>query len=257
MTRLLYADCLRMLRGKWFWRGLGSMLVISVAFIIMQNTAMDYSVPLSRVIFLPLSFFGVVTAALVSLFTGQDFSDGFIRNKLIAGRCRHHVFFSNLIVSWSACILLYLLTVFFTAAIGSMYFEVDITASQYFQYLFLGIGMCLAYGSIYCTITMLCRNGTTAIVLCMGLSFFLLFLCLHTNQVMVQPEYKGGLPNPAYREGITKILYAILHDLNPSGQVAQLSAMKIFQPIRWLICDFAWILATGVGSVLFRHTDIK
>lgn len=59
------------------------------------------------------------------------------------------------------------------------------------------------------------------------------------------------------QEGITKILYAILHDLNPSGQAAQLSAMKIFHPIRWLICDFAWILAAGVGSVLFRHTDIK
>lgn len=257
MIRLLYADFFRMLRGKWFWLCLGSMLVMSVAFMIMQFTAMDYTVPLSRVIFLPLSFFGLVTAALVSLFAGQDFRDGFIRNKLIAGRSRHHVFFSSLIVSCIACMTIYLITVLFTVTIGSLYFERDITANLFFQYLFLGIGMCLAYGSIYCTITMLCRNGTTAIVLCMGLAFLLLFLCLHTNQVMVQPEYKDGILNPAYVEGTARSLYAILHDLNPCGQAAQLASMKIFHPTRWLICDLVWILAAAAGAARFKKTDIK
>lgn len=257
MNRLLHADGIRMIRSKWFWLCLGSMLVMAIAFIIMQYTAMDYVVPLSRVIFLPVSFYGMITAAFVSLFVGQDFTDGFIRNKLIAGRGRHNVFFSNLIVSFIACIIIYLITVLFTVLIGSIYFEVDVTAERCLRYMFLGIGMCLAYGSIYCTITMLCRKGTTAIVLCMGLSFFLLFLGLYTNQIMVQPQYKDGIPNPAYVEGAVKSFYAILHDLNPTGQAAQLSAMDVFSPVRWLICDFVWILAAGVGSILFRHTDIK
>lgn len=56
---------------------------------VMQATAMDYTVPLSRVIFLPLSLYGVTAAAFVSVFTGADFSDGFVRIKLLAAEnCR-------------------------------------------------------------------------------------------------------------------------------------------------------------------------
>ena len=257
MIRLLRADCLRMFRSKWFWLSLESMLTMSVGFIVMQYTAMDYTVPLSRVIFLPLSFYGVVAAALVSLFVGQDFMDGFVRNKVIAGRGRHSIYFSNLMISWMTCIILYLTTTLFTFIIGRNYFEIDVTGNLFLQYLLLGFGTCLSYGSIYCTITMLCRNGITAVVLCMGLSLFMLFACLHTNQIMVQPQYKDGLLNLAYVDGMKKVIYAFLHDFNPSGQAAQLSAMHVFRPIRWLLCDFVWMVAAGLGSIWFRYADIR
>lgn len=257
MRKLLSADTFRLFHSKWYWLCLGGMLAASIAFVVMQYTAMDYTVSLSRVIFLPVSFYGVAMAAWNSLFVGEDFSDGFIRNKIIAGHSRYHVFVSNLIVSWLACILIYLIDVFFTATVGSCLFEVDITVDQFCQYLMLGIGMCFAYGCIYCTITMLCGSRTTATVLNMGLAFFLLFVCLHTNQVLVQSEYKNGLPNPAYVEGLAKNIYAVIHDLNPTGQAAQLSAMNAFHPVRWFICDLGWILAAGAGCMIFNRKNIK
>lgn len=120
----------------------------------------------------------------------------------------------------------------------------------------LGMGMCLAYGSIYCTITMLCGNKTTAAVLCMGVAFFLLFASLHTNQIMVQPEYKNGAINPSYVDGFAKTLYAVLHDLNPTGQAAQLSTMYIFHHVRFFFCDLAWILPTAIGMFIFNRKNI-
>lgn len=257
MRKLLSADLFRIFHSKWFWLCLGGMLAMSVGFIIMQYTAMDYSVPLSRVIFLPMSFYGVTMAALVSLFVGEDFSDGFIRNKIIAGRSRFSVFASNLVVSYLACITIYLIITLFTTAVGSFLFEIDIAPVGFFQYLMMGIGMCLAYGSIYCTITMLCGNRTTATVLCMGAAFFLLFASLHTNQILVQPEYKNGALNPAYVDGFAKTVYAVFHDLNPTGQAAQLSTMDIFHPVRWIICDLGWILAAGAGCILFNRKNIQ
>lgn len=257
MRKLLSADFFRMFHSKWFRLCLGGMLAMSVGFIIMQYTAMDYTVPLSRVIFLPMSFYGVAVAALVSLFVGEDFSDGFIRNKIIAGRSRFSVFASNLVVCWLACVTIYLTTTLFTTVIGAFLFENDIAPVKFFQYLLLGTGMCLAYGSIYCTITMLCGNKTTATVLCMGLAFFLLFAGLHTNQFMVQPEYKDGVPNPAYVDGFAKTVYAVLHDLNPTGQAAQLSTMDIFCPVRFFFCDLAYILPTGAGMVIFNRKNIQ
>lgn len=257
MRKLLSADIYRLFHSKWFWLCLGGMLTMSVAFIIMQYTAMDYEVPLSRVIFLPMSFYGVTLAALISLFVGEDFSDGFIRNKIIAGRSRYSIFASNLIISWLACVVIYLTVIFFTVSIGSFFFEINITLNSYCKYLSLGIGMCIAYGCIYCSITMLCGNKVTATVLCMGLAFLMLCACLHTNQIMVQPEYKNGVYNPAYVDGFAKNVYAVLHDLNPSGQAAQLSAMDVFYPARWFICDFGWILVAGAGGMFFNRKNIQ
>lgn len=257
MRRLLSADTFRIFRSKWFWLCLGGMLAMAVAFVVMQYTAMDYTVPLSRVIFLPMSFFGMVIAALISLFVGEDFSDGFIRNKMIAGHSRACIFASNLIVSSLACVMIYLTVTVFTAVVGCLLFEIDVTLFRYIKYLVMGFGMCLAYSSIYCCITMVCGNKTTSAILCMGLAFFLLCACLHTNQVMVQPEYKNGMPNPAYVDGVAKAVYGVLHDLNPSGQAAQLSTMDIFSPIRWILCDLLWVLAAGVGCALFKRKNLN
>lgn len=257
MRKLLSADTFRVFSSKWFWLCLVAMLALASAFVTIQYTAMDYDVPLSRVIFLPMSFYGMVVAALVSLFVGEDFSDGFVRNKIIAGRSRTAIFISNLIVSYLACLIIYLVTTLLTAAIGYSLFEIDVTVSIFLKYLALGMGMCLGYSCIYCTITMACGNKTTSVVLCMGLAFFLLVVCLHTNQIMIQPKYKDGIPNPAYVDGFVKAVYSILHDLNPSGQAAQLSAMEIFQPIRCVLCDLIWMLIAGVGCTIFNRKNIQ
>ena len=258
MSRLLRADAVRMYRGKWFWLCLGGMLLMSLGFIGMQYTAMDYSVPLSRVIFLPLSFYGVAVAALVSMYVGEDFSDGFIRNKIIAGRSRYSIFLSNLMIGWTACVIIYVIITLFTFLVGRGLFEIDVTWGEYGCYLLWGVFMCLAYGSIFGTVTMLTGNKAVAVMLCMGLAFGLLLLCLHTNQIIVQPEYKDGVLNPHYVSGVKKIVYGILHDVNPSGQAAQLSTMDILNPIRWIACDIGWMLvAAGVGTALFQRANIR
>lgn len=257
MRKLLSADSFRIFRSKWFWLCLGGMLALAGAFVTMQYNAMDYTVPLSRVIFLPMSFYGMAVAALVTLFVGEDFSDGFIRNKIIAGCSRPAIFASNLIVSCLACLIIYLVITFLTAAVGCLLFEIDVSVSRFLQYLVLGMGMCLGYSCIYCTITMVCGNKTTSIVLCMGLAFFLLVACLHTNQVMIQTKYKDGVLNPAYVDGFAKAVYSVLHDLNPSGQAAQLSAMEVFKPIRCVLCDLLWVLIAGAGCAIFNRKNIQ
>ena len=256
MRKLLSVDAFRMLKSKWLWLCIIGMLAMAVAFVVMQYTAMDYTVPLSRVIFLPMSFYGMACSALISLFVGEDFKDGFVRNKIIAGHSKRHIFISNFIVSAVTCIVVYVITTLFTAALGCLLFENDVLPLSFVKYLFMGVGMCFAYSCIYCTISMVCGNKTTSIVVCMGLAFFMLCACLHTNQVMVQPAFKNGEPNAAYVDGFIKVVYGFLHDFNPSGQAAQLSSMSIFHSVRWIVCDLLWILPTAVGSFIFGRKNI-
>lgn len=92
----------------------------------------------------------------------------------------------------------------------------------------------------------------------MGLAFGMLFLCLHTNEVLVQAEYKDGLLNPHYVGGIRRALCGILHDLNPCGQAAQLSAWKVWHPIRASLFNLLMIASTSsLVCMLFNRKDIN
>lgn len=258
MNRLLRADMYRMYHNGRFYLFAGAMLALAVMFVVMQYTAMDYVVSLDRVIFLPMSFYGVVLAALVSLFVGDDFSDGVIRNKLIAGRTRSAVYLSNMITVWTASLGLYLTMLLITVGVGIHMFENTVTGNMFMEYLGLGILICFAMGSICCMVSMWIGNKANAVMVCMGLAFAGLFLCLHTNQVLMQKEYKNGMLNPHFIDGVQRMIYEFLHDINPMGQAAQLSSMECLHPVRWICCDIVWIFATlVVGIFLFKRKDIK
>lgn len=258
MSKLLRADFYRMYHNKKFWICVSSMIIVALMFIVMQYTAMDYVVALDRVIFLPMSFYGLAIGALLAFFIGDDFSDGVIRNKLVAGRGRSSVYLSNLICGWSACIAVYLLTAAVTVGVGMNFFENNVSMTQFAAYLILGIFTCLAFGSIFGMLSMLIGDRTLSVLICISLAFIMLFLCLHTNQIIVQQPTKDGTWNPYYVGGIKRAVYELLHDLNPCGQAAQLSSMEYLNPVRWICLDIFWIvLAIGLGNRVFGKKDIR
>ena len=86
----------------------------------------------------------------------------------------------------------------------------------------------------------------------------MLFLCLHTNEVLVQAEYRDGVLNPRYVGGARRALCGVLHDLNPCGQAAQLSAWQVWHPARAMAFDvFTIAVTTALGCALFRRKDIR
>lgn len=257
MRKLLCADGYRMYAKKWFWLCVVCMILLAVAFCMMQYTAMDYVVSLDRVIFLPLSVYGIAVAALVSQFSGEDFHSGVIRNKIIAGRSRASIYLSGMVSNVTACIVVYLLTIAVSLGIGRLLFPVNVTTGEIVWHLVLGLFLCLSYASLYHMIAMLTGKKTTAIVLCMGLSFLLLFLCLHTNQILMQEAFKDGLPNPHYVQGVKRTVYEWLHDWNPFGQAAQLSAMQCRNPARFVASDLGMaVLTSAIGIAGFGRKEI-
>lgn len=258
MIKILRADYWRLWRSFSFWLSLFGMLALAVFFMVMQATGMDYTVPLSRVIFLPMSLYGIGMAAFVSVFVGTDFSDGFIRNKLLTADHRSSLVFSHIIVSSTACVIVYTLVTAFSAGIGQFFFENNVDGTVFFHYFMLGVGMSLVSGCMFSVISLLCGSKTRAVVLCMGLAFVMLFLCLHTNEVLVQAEYKDGVLNPRYVSGIRREICSVLHDLNPCGQAAQLSAWEVWHPIRSVCLNILMLIClTALGCRLFQIKDIN
>ena len=258
MIKILRADFVR-LRGSFAFRlSMIGMLLLAVGFMFIQATAMDYTVPLSRVIFLPMSMYGIAMAAFVSAFVGTDFSDGFIRNKLLAAKDRVSLVVSQIIVSCVGCVIVYAVVTAFSTVVGRFFFENNVDMADFLRFFVLGIGMSVVTGCLFTVITMLCGNKTHAIIWCMGLAFGMLFLCLHTNEILVQTEYKDGLLNPHYVGGIRRAICGILHDFNPCGQAAQLSAWKVWNPIRAMLVNLLMITGSAaLGCAIFCGKDIK
>lgn len=220
MLKLLRANLARLIKSRAFWLALSGMLGIAAALMVMQATAMDYTVPLSRVLFLPLSLYGIAAAALVSVFVGTDFADGFIRNKLLTASSRGALALSHIATCCVACACVYVAVTAFAAIVGAHFFENNVRAAEFVRFFLIGLGMSAAFSCVFCLISMVCGDKTSAVIWCMGLAMGMLMLSLHTNQLLVQTEIKDGLPNPHYVGGFRRALYGVLHDLNPYGQAA-------------------------------------
>lgn len=257
MRDVLTADFVRMYRGKRLWLCALFMAGTALGLLAVQYAGMDYTVALDRVIFLPMSFYGIAVAALISLFTGEDFESGVLRNKLIAGHGRACVYLSNLLVCACAALTLYLATTAVTVIVGTPLFEINVTAGKVLAFTALGCATCLAYAGVFVLLATLIGNRTRGVIVCMALAFGMLFLCLHTNQVLMQKPLKDGAANIHYVDGARRLLYEYLHDGNPSGQAAQLSSMTCLNPARWLLIDAFWVLLSGaLGCLCFGKKDI-
>ncbi len=258
MIRILRADFTRLRKNFTFWVSLIGMLVLTSIFMFIQATSMDYTVALSRVIFLPMSMYGLAMSAFVSAFVGTDFSDGFIRNKLLSTNHRSNYVISQIIVCCTACATVYIVVTAFAAGVGQFFFENDIKGIDFIRFFVLGLGMSLVSGCLFSVITLVCSNKINAITCCMGLAFIMLVLAMRTNSVLVQTQYKDGILNPKYVDGFQRALNSILHDLNPCGQAAQLSSWEVWHPIRMIIIDISLLFGLSVlGCLLFKRKDIN
>ena len=258
MRRLLRADMYRLYHNKKIWIALLAMLAAAGMMIMMQYTAMDYEVPLSRVLFLPMTFFGLVLAALTGFYAGEDFSEGTVRNKIVAGNKRSHIYCSQMLGIWAATLILYAITITVTVSVGLPLFSHDVGAKEIAFYFALGMMAVLAMGSLFYVVSMCIGNRSVAVTVCMALAFVMLFLCLHTNQILAQQPYKDGVANLHYVSGAKRICYELLHDINPMGQIAQLSEMKCLNAFRWIAVDVIWLIGTcAAGILVFGKKDIK
>ena len=258
MARLLWADFYHFFKKKWFWLTSLFMVGSSIFFCIMQYTAMDYVVGLDRVIFLPMAFYGIAAAALITMVVGEDFSDGIIRNKIVSGKSRISIYGSLLLVSCTACIAVYAVSIITSFGIGVHFFENNVDGKELLFFCGMGIGISIVYACLFCTITTLSGNKAFSAVLCMILSFVLLFLAVYFNGLLAQPEYKNSVLNLRYVAGMKRSIYGWLYDINPFGQAAQLSQMKCSNPLRCILVDIVITVFTGFGGRLsFSKKDIK
>ena len=106
MSRLIYANMVRMIKSKVFWiseiflTGY-SVFVYAMAAVNVRNLGMVNN-GWTVYFFNEMLFIHVVMAVLIPFFIGVEYSDGTIRNKISVGHKRTDIYLANVIVCYAA-----------------------------------------------------------------------------------------------------------------------------------------------------------
>ncbi len=277
MNRVLAANFLRLRKDKCFWATLLFMAAMGVVFPIGRYVAMKeegYTNTLETAFFVCVIFIGFLAAILCGLFIGTEYSDGTIRNKIIAGQTRFGIYAAILVCCCMAVLIMYAAFFIPCLCVGIPllgFFDVAMKTVLLYTLDALLLGM--AFASIFTLIAMLCHSKTVSSVSCLLL--IVLFLAAGTYMAQrldappVQTVYsytadESSSPvameveNPRYLKGTERKVYEFLFDFLPGGQVLQCASMESENPQRLAFYSGIIVIAVSAAGVFFfRKKDIR
>lgn len=279
MSKLLRANLARLWKSRAFWMG----FFVSAVSCILQKIAMGQDSLevhyLEETFWIQALVLGMILSVFISLFVGAEYEYGTIRNKIISGHTRSDIYLANalacIIAGWMVCLGCLLASLL--AGVPFLgFFHTRLS-----EILLQGIcvfALSAAYAAIYCFFAMVIPNRSVTAVVCVMLSFLLLFAGTVVSNRLDEAEYyyipDGSLgvgeiddgshsewvPNPDYLEGTKRRIYEIVFEAIPGGQSLQLSGM-LNEHTRYgemLSASLMWIvLSCGCGLLLFCRKDLK
>lgn len=281
MRNLLSANLHHLRKSKVFW---GCEMVIALyALILSRGLYMDMKINnaahcLDTGLFQYLVFSGIILAVFCSLYLGPELGDGTVRNKVVTGHRKSHIYLANLLVCTIASLGMSLtyLAVYLaisTPCLGPL--EADMTTAV--AILISGMVLALAYCAIFTLIAMLNSNKAVVSTACILLAFILFFAGIIIRQRLDEPEsfevvdydqetmdavYTGQtIANNRYLSASERKTYEFLNEFLPGGQGLQLSGMMMpeltFDCVLPLYSLAITLCVTGAGVMIFVKKDIN
>lgn len=278
MSRLLSANFARLIKNKDFRGCIIAMAMLGAFMLYMVYMPIQKTgevVALENLLFGYANVMGIAAAAFVSMFLGTEYSDGTMRNKLIAGHGRRTVYLSELIVNGAAVLILNAVYVVIVWAAGiSLLGNVwELNAVQI--WMLLGVSACadFAFTAIFTLLGMLNQNKTSvAVISLVGVMVFLMTTGYLSSRLK-EPEIfeaftevtdKGYIisreaeVNPYYVTGTKRQVYEFLCDFLPTGQCQQIHGREVTHPGRLALYSMViTVVSTGAGIFVFRKKNIN
>lgn len=235
MIRLLKANFYKLKKDNIFW--LINFISFGLAlFALYRFQSFRGIITLDRIATdLITSYLGIFIAFFVAIFVGKEYADGTIRNKIISGHKRTHIYLANLIVCVIAGLISELIYIFTIFLIGkNMYGQLQMMSLL--KIILYTILIIIAYCSIYNFLAMLCANLSISIVVCI-IAFVLMFVINATiSQKIYISKYLPNViiydetgpmqltdekrPNPNYPSKQKMRIYKSIYFLTPNGQAS-------------------------------------
>lgn len=278
MNKLITANLLRIRKSKSFWGGL-LFMVLMAYFVAYQRyySAEMYQIDyiLDNTFFTGAIFGSFALAIFCSLYFGTEYSEGTMRNKVIAGHTRNTIYLANLTAA--SIVAIVYSTVFFLIHLGIGFFlegRFDLTLGNLLLLAFGVYMLLLSMAGIYTLIGMLVQNKSIVSLTSILTVVFLVLLAMYSLNKLTEPEmipaytswngspfYEVDTPNPEYVEGTRRKVHEFILQTTPGGQMLQFTSIGAFdlvEPERLPIYSGSLLLITiGLGIPLFYKKDLK
>lgn len=278
MRSLLSANFARLKKSKVFWICTLFMAALGICVPLMyfKNSFEGYHASLDQGIFTTMMFIGIILSVFCSLYTGTEYSDGTIRNKIIIGHTRTAVYLSNLVTAVITgvgfCIAF---TVTYICVgrplLGGFTGDIRVLLAFFAA----GLVATAAFSSIFTLIAMLCQNKAVTAITSVLLAFILLFGGQMISSRLDEPKMwdayvyvdesgeiktEDPVPNPNYISGTKRDIYEFLNDFLPGGQQIQFTQMQTPPnelPVLMLYSAIVIAGTTAAGVICFSKKDLK
>ncbi|MBP3539659.1 MAG: ABC transporter permease subunit [Oscillospiraceae bacterium] len=278
MRNLLAADFARLRRNKSLWLicilyGLFSLVLsISGSASAAQMAARGYVVYAEEYFYAAVPGLGVLLGVFTSIFLGTEYSDGTLRNKLIAGRSRAAVYLSGFAASFAAGLLL---LIFWLLGASASLFLSDLPFENGYGEVVLAIlalvGSMAAFAAVYALIGRLSSGKTRALIISLAVFFVFMLVASGLYDRLSEVEFTGGMmmdgrqfievpraPNPLHLSGRARTYCEIAMEAVPFGLHAMLNNSEPIHPLRQLVIFLVLTLLVNlVGVGIFKKKDIK
>ncbi len=269
MLKLLRANFFCLRRSRAFWICASAAFVLP-AFYLLRADA-DSAQTLEQHLLQVFPFLPILHAALISLFLGLEYQDGTLRNKLIAGHSRGHIYLAFLITDIIGCFGI-LLAWALSGLAGIAKF--GWFAAPVGELLLSGALILLLTAAVAAALTLLCMlvpNRAASAVAAILLMFGLIALGSAIYNALCEPEMLSAaiitvngfevgdpMPNPNYISGLLRNIYQIAVDALPTGQAILLANQELAHPFFSLSASACLMLLTSTAGMLaFRRKDLK
>lgn len=275
IMKLLSADFSRLRKDKIFW--LGTVFMFGLGIFVVCTKYSDIIHYNERELFDDallafVSIIGCCAAIFCSMFSGTEYSDGTIRNKLIVGHLRSSIYLSNWLTNIVAAIIMSIAFLISYCTLGTFLLEPpNAPLKKIVLLVFISIFTVIAYVSIFNMLAMLITRKSTAAVLCLLTFLGLLILAFVIKAKLDAPEFiseyrvtLNGIeqsnpePNPKYLQPAARRVYQFFLDILPTGQSIQLSSFDVLHPFLLIIYSTVINIATtAIGVFAFQKKNLK
>lgn len=247
MRRLTKSNIYRLFHFKPFWIAfiLVNIIQAFMSLILVQQGCF----PIEFSFFFSLIMIGLLSPFYLSIFYGTEYSDGTIRNKIIAGFERSNIYLSSLFTGIVATSILYFSSLVVGIIISfkrNIIFNDDIY--HYLFILLVGWIICIALSTIFNIIGMLCatksKTSMTSIIMTF-ISFIMGLICYSLYSQSI------GLNSSSY-------FFQFLFDINPFVQGIQLFSINVLDICKIsLYSIITSLIINSFGVNQFSKKDIK
>lgn len=286
MNKLLRANFFRLIKNKIFWGIV--VITLGITSVLLFNTIInnqgETKESIDRLLVMYMYFIGIAMAIFTSLFVGTEYSDGVLRNKIVIGHSRKHIYLADLITSIIVGLCIQLIYMLIVAVIGIPIFGTLQMTIEKFLFVIIDIVIIIiTYASIFTCITLLCSDITVSTVSCMILVLIMFIASMALSSTANTMKYRetyiqtenGEIEvhqklNPDYPGDLKKnVAKTILYCL-PTGQTSQIISQISKKPFQitnymsdaelktvFLYSVGVTIVITGVGMYCFKRKDLK